>query len=159
MAEGTSDPEVLRMPSTHTSLHYHLVFSTKERVPLINAKWRNDLHAYLGGIARGLGATPLRVGGVEDHVHLIVGAKPAMSPADLVRDLKRESGKWVRDIIGPDFAWQEGYGGFSVSRWDVERVIEYIANQEEHHRRVTFQEEYLAFLGEQGVAFDPRYLW
>jgi putative transposase len=108
---------MLAMPSTHTSLHIHIVFSTKGRVPLIDAGWRSDLHAYLGGSLKRLEAFPQEIGGVADHVHLLIGIKPVHAIADLVKEAKRVSTEWVRDskhIRG--FAWQEGYGAFSVSK-------------------------------------------
>ena len=147
------------MPSTHTSLHYHLVFSTKNRDPHLAREWRADLHDYLGGCLRTLGATPLRIGGVADHVHLLAGAKPTHAPADLVRELKKASTAWIREHHVAAFAWQEGYGAFTISRSVVDAVARYIDNQEEHHRTRTFQEEYRTFLDELGIPYDPKYLW
>src|SRR5690348_9706941 len=104
------------MPSTYLSLHYHLVFSTKGRVPSIDAAWRSDLHAYLGGTIRGLGGVPEAIGGVADHVHLLVGLKATHCLADVIRELKKAASIWVHEKIGAgDFAWQEGYAAFTVS--------------------------------------------
>lgn len=147
------------MPSTHLSLHYHLVFSTKERLPTIVTDIRPRLHAYLGGIVNGLGGVPLDVGGVADHVHLIVGLKATHCLADVMRTLKGDSSRWMHDEGIRRFEWQEGYGGFTVSRPNVEGVREYIRTQEEHHRKRTFQEEYREFLVKHDIAFDERYLW
>ena len=148
------------MPSTHTSLHYHLVFSTKERIPSVHAEIRDRVHAYLGGVIRGIGGTPLEVGGVADHVHLLVGLKPTHVLADVMRVLKGDSSKWLHAELGVrDFAWQEGYGAFTVSKSGVDAVREYVRNQEEHHRKRTFQEEYLEFLEKMGIEYDERYLW
>lgn len=147
------------MPSTHTCLHFHTVFSTKDRFPSILAGWRERLHEYLGGSLRGLGGMPLRVGGVADHVHMLFGLKPICAPADIVREVKKASTSWIREAFDRKFQWQEGYGAFSVSREDVPAIDAYIANQEEHHRVKTFQEEYLEFLRQQGIPYDPKYLW
>jgi putative transposase len=148
------------MPSTHTSLHYHLVFSTRDRVPSIRTEVRERVHAYLGGVIRGIGGTPLEVGGVADHVHLVIGLKPVHPLADVMRTLKGDSSKWMHSEIGiRDFAWQEGYGAFTVSQSNVEAVRAYVRNQEEHHRKRTFQEEYVEFLQKMGLEYDDRYLW
>jgi len=151
---------MLAMPSTHTSLHIHVVFSTKGRVPSIDNAWRSDLHAYIGGCLKRLDAFPQDIGGVADHVHLLIGIKPVHAIADLVKETKRVSTEWVREskrIRG--FAWQEGYGAFSVSKSAVPSVREYIQKQEKHHQRQTFQEEYREFLEKHGIDFDERYLW
>ncbi len=109
---------------------------------------------------RGLSATPLQVGGTADHVHLLVGLKATHAVADLVREVKKASAHWVHESTGDSkFAWQEGYGAFSVSRRDLPKTVEYIQGQEEHHRVKTFQEEYLSFLAEEGIEYDPKYLW
>ena len=147
------------MPSTHVSLHYHIVFSTKNRFPYIETAWRPRLHEYLGGTVRGLGGVPLQVGGVTDHVHLLVGLKAIHAVADIVREVKKASNSWVQETLDRKFQWQEGYGAFTVSRGDIGEVSACIASQEEHHRKRTFQEEYLAFLEEQGIEYDPRYVW
>ncbi len=148
------------MPSTHTSLHYHLVFSTKERAPIIHPDIRDRVHAYLGGVIRGIGGTPLEVGGVADHVHLVIGLKPTHVLADVMRALKGDSSKWIHaELRVRDFAWQEGYGAFTVSKSGVERVREYVRNQEEHHRKRTFREEYLDLLEKMEIEYDERYLW
>lgn len=147
------------MSSTHTSLLHHLVFATKNREPLLTGEWRPRLHEYLGGIARGLGGTPLGVGGVADHVHLLVGLKPVHRLSDFMRELKKTSSIWIAETIPlPSFRWQEGYGAFSVSASARQEVQNYIARQEEHHRLWTFREEYLAMLRKSGVEFDERYL-
>ncbi|SRR5260221_1423423 len=147
------------MASTHVSLRYHIVFSTKNRLPFIENAWRPRLHEYLGGTVRGLGGVPLQVGGVADHVHLLVGLKAIHAVADIVREVKKASNSWVQESLDRKFQWQEGYGAFTVRRSDIGEVTDYIASQEEHHRKRTFQEEYLAFLEEQGIEYDPRYLW
>jgi len=147
------------MSSTYLSLHYHLVFSTKDRTPLIEASWRNRLHEYLGGTVEGLKGFPQGVGGMADHVHLLVGLKATHCLADFMRELKKASSAWVHDEIGMrPFAWQEGYAAFTVSASARTAVRNYIANQEDHHRKKTFQEELVEMLKKAGVEYDPRYL-
>jgi REP element-mobilizing transposase RayT len=148
------------MPSTHTSLHYHLIFSTKERAPSILPDLRGRMHAYLGGVIRGIGGVALDIGGTADHVHLVVGLKPTHTLADVLRILKADSSKCVHEELGvKDFAWQEGYGAFTVSKSDLDAVGKYVQDQEEHHRKRSFQEEYRALLEKHGIDFDERYLW
>lgn len=148
------------MPSTHLSLHYHIVFSTKDRRPMIATTWRERLHAYLGGVVRNVEGIPESIGGMDDHVHLLLGLRATHSLAAVIRDVKAVSSRWVHEEIGPaDFAWQEGYGAFTLSASQRDQVREYIARQEEHHRRRTFQEEYIELLQRSGVEYDARYLW
>ena len=129
------------MPSTHLSLHYHLIFSTKNRHPFIDASWRGRFHAFLGGTIRNLGGTAEIVGGTGDHVHLLAGLRANHTLADVLRDIKSVSSHWVHDTVGVrEFVWQDGYGAFTVSASLIGRVKSYIAQQEEHHRKKTFQE-------------------
>ena len=148
------------MPSTHTSLHFHIVFSTKDRFPHITAKIRNDLFAFLGGCVKTANGYPLAINGTDDHVHLLVGLRATHCLADFVQDVKQASSKWVHKSIGIEqFAWQPGYGAFTVSASNIDSVIKYIAGQEEHHRTKSFQEEYVTFLNKHGVKYDEKYLW
>lgn len=147
------------MSSTYLSLHYHLVFSTKNREAIIAPEWRARLHDYLGGTMRGLGGFPEGVGGVADHVHLLVGLKATHCLADVMRELKKATSSWVHDEIGlRAFAWQEGYAGFTASATSREAVRHYIANQEEHHRAKSFREELIEMLNKAGIEYDPKYL-
>jgi REP element-mobilizing transposase RayT len=147
------------MPSTYLSLHYHLVFSTKDREPWIEFAWRSRIHEYLGGTVRGLGGFPEIIGGVADHVHLLVGLNATHRLADFVRELKKASSVWVHDELKlPSFAWQEGYAAFTVSATARDAVRDYIAHQEEHHRGKTFREELVGMLERAGVEYDARYL-
>src|SRR5438552_9952391 len=147
------------MSSTHLSLHYHLVFRTKNHESVITSAWRDRLHAYLGGVIRTLGGAPEAVGGVADHVHLLVGLRATHTLADVLREMKSVSSAWVHEDAGvSSFAWQEGYGGFTVSASQLEKVRVYIQRQEEHHRTRTFREEYIELLQRSGVEFDERYL-
>ena len=129
-------------------------------MPLIERDWRERLHSYLGGVARNVDAIPEAVGGIADHVHLLLGLRATSCVADVVRDLKAVSSRWVHGEIGqPKFAWQEGYGAFTVSPSQCEAVRDYIARQEEHHRVRTFQEEYVELLKRSGWEYDERFLW
>ena len=148
------------MPSTFLSLNYHIIFSTKDREPIIPPPWRDELHAYLGGILRDLGGVAQQVGGTADHVHVLAGLKATHCLADVLRDVKSGSSRWIHDEKRiRSFGWQEGYGAVTVSPSDLARVRRYIARQEEHHRKRTFQEEFREFLDKCGIAYDERYLW
>jgi putative transposase len=148
------------MPSTHLSLHYHLIFSTKDRFPVIAKDWRNQLHAFLGGEVRKIDGIAETIGGTNDHVHLLVGLRATHRLCDVLEDIKSGSSKWVHEEFGVSkFAWQVGYGAFTVSASKIGVVKNYIDNQEEHHKVKTFQEEYRWFLEESGVEFNEKYLW
>ena len=130
------------MPSTHHSLHDHVVFCTKNRADSIATAWRERQHANLGGVVRNVEGVPEAIGGVADHVHLLIGLRATACLADVVRDVKAVSSKWVHEEIGEcSFACQEGYGAFTVSASQRDAVRDYIAKQEEHHRKRTFQDE------------------
>lgn len=134
------------MPDTYTKLRYHLVFSTKNRAPLITEEVREELYAYLGGILRGNGGILLVVGGMPDHVHLLAGWKTSISLAMMMQLLKTNSSKWMNERPGVtpgSFAWRTGYGAFSVSASKEPEVRRYILTQEQHHRKVSFQEEFV----------------
>jgi putative transposase len=146
------------MGSTFYSLHYHIVFSTKERRPLIRPEWRPRLHEYLGGTVRGMGGVAEAIGGVEDHVHLLVSLKTTDAPAELVRELKKASSVWAAGKYELGFAWQEGYSIFSASWTHVPILRRYIANQEAHHRKLAFADELKRLLEKNGVKYDPKYL-
>ena len=147
------------MASTYLSLHYHIVFSTKDRVSSILPEWLARLHQYLGGLVNGLGGVAQSVGGVADHVHLLVGLKATHCLADFMRELKKQSSVWVHTEVGaPGFAWQEGYAAFTVSPNSRSGVRGYIENQEEHHRQKSFREELMELLQRAGVEYDERYL-
>jgi putative transposase len=139
----------------------HLVFSTKDRQPLLGASIRPALHAYLATVARNAGCECYRDGGVADHVHLAIRLSRTVTIAKLVEELKTSSSKWVK-AQAPGlavFSWQRGYGAFSVGPSDLDALRAYIDGQEEHHRTRTFQEEYRAFLTKYAVEFDERYVW
>lgn len=147
------------MASTYLSLHYHLVFSTKNRAPIIAVEWRTRLHQYLGGAVLGLGGISQAVGGVENHVHLLVGLKSTHCLADFTRELKKASSIWVHQEIGlKAFAWQDGYAAFTVSATVRNAVQRYIANQEIHHQTNSFRDELIASLCKAEIEYDPKYL-
>jgi REP element-mobilizing transposase RayT len=149
------------MPQSFTCLHYHLVFGTKHREPVITPEIRPRLWEYLGGITRGEGGTAVAVGGTADHVHLLVRLHQQTAVADFMRQVKSNSSGWAHDTF-PDvrgFWWQGGYGAFTVSLSGLDQVKAYIANQEEHHRTVTFQDEFRDLLIRHGIEFDEKYLW
>lgn len=149
------------MANTYTALHYHIIFSTKNREPWLVPDIEQRVWAFIGGIARTHNMTALQVGGVEDHVHALVTAPPTIAPFQIAQFLKGESSKWIHEEFSAlrDFGWQDGYGAFTVSKSNLPDVISYILNQREHHRQKTFQEEYLDFLQKNGIGYDERYLW
>jgi len=146
------------MGSTYLSLHYHIIFSTKHRRPLIHARWRGVLHEYLGGTVRGLNGVARSIGGVDDHVHLLVSLDANHRIKDFLRELKKGSSIWAARNHCPDFAWQEGYAAFTESDNRREELRRYIESQEEHHRKVPFIEELRRLLEEHRVEYDPKYL-
>lgn len=139
----------------------HLVFSTKHRRPLLATDLRPALFAYQAGTLKNLKSPAIVIGGIEDHIHILFLLSKAAALADVVEELKTSSSIWFKQQAGGtrDFAWQPGYAAFSVSESNVAAVAEYIRTQEEHHRRMTFQDELRAILTKHGVEFDERYLW
>jgi len=149
------------MPQSLSYLLTHIVFSTKDRAPVLDATVRPALHAYLATVARNVDCECFRVGGVADHVHLAVRLSRTITMAQLVEELKTSSSKWLKTQSPAlsAFTWQRGYGAFSVGPSDLDALLHYIDNQEEHHRTRTFQDEYRAFLTKYGIAYDERYVW
>ena len=149
------------MANTYSQLFYHVVFSTKGRLKFIGQEIEERVWAYLGGIARKHRLTALQIGGIEDHAHGLVMAKPVVAPFEIPMWLKGESSKWIHDEFSrlSKFGWQDGYGIFSVSKSNVPAVIDYIKNQRAHHRNQTFEEEYLSLLKLHGVDFDERFVF
>ncbi len=146
------------MGSTFSSLRAHIVFSTKERRPFIRDDWRAGLHGYLGGTIKGLSAIPEAIGGVGDHVNLLVSYGPVLAIADFVRELKKASSVWAAENHESAFRWQDGYSVFSVSASQKQRVTSYIETQEEHHRKLSFREELESLLIRHEIEFRPEYL-
>ncbi|REJ96069.1 MAG: IS200/IS605 family transposase [Planctomycetota bacterium] len=150
------------MPQSLAQIYLHIIFSTKDRRPFLqDADLRSALHAYLAGACNNLECPAIEVGGVEDHVHVLCRLGRVLTIADLLRELKKESSKWVKDRSSDlqAFSWQTGYGAFSVSPSHVEPLRTYIATQAEHHRRETFQDEFRRLLRKYGVEYDERYVW
>jgi REP element-mobilizing transposase RayT len=149
------------MPQSLARLHVHLVFSTKNRETILHDAVRESLHAYMATVLQNLGCPPVLINSVEDHVHILFDLARTVSVSEAVEEVKKHSSKWIK-TQGTDFAnfaWQAGYGAFAVSESNVGVVREYIASQQEHHRKRSFQEEYRLFLERHGVAFDERYVW
>jgi len=150
------------MPQSLSQIYLHLIFSTKNRLPFLRPlDLRREMQAYLAGVCRNQDCPPLIVGGVEDHVHVLCNLGRQMPVADLIRELKRDSSKWMK-THGREYAefqWQNGYGAFSVSPSHVPALQQYIKDQEEHHRQETFQDEFRRLLKKYGVAYDERYVW
>ncbi len=148
------------MPQSLHSNFAHIVFSTKNREPMIGGKVAGRIHSYLAGIVQDQGAVLIAINGMPDHVHLLIGLRATHRLADVVRDIKAASSEWVhQEIRQAVFSWQEGYGAFTVSASQLDVVKQYIANQAEHHRKRSFQEEYREMLVKSGVEFDEKYLW
>jgi REP-associated tyrosine transposase len=149
------------MSHSYISALYHCVFSTKERRKTITAGLQERLWPYMGGIARENQMRSLAIGGIEHHIHLLLSIPSTLSIAKATQLIKGGSSKWVHDTFPEhkDFEWQEGYGAFTVGISQVSDTKKYIANQREHHRTKTFQEEFIAFLEKHGIEYDPRYVW
>ncbi|MEZ2346661.1 IS200/IS605 family transposase [Terriglobus sp. RCC_193] len=145
------------MPQSLTFLLIHIIFSTKDRMPTIRNP--RDLHAYLATVARNLGCECFRVGGTADHVHLAIGLSRTITIADLISELKTSSSQWMKTQGAINFAWQRGYGAFTLGKSDLDALVRYIDNQEEHHRKIDFRDELRAILKRYGVEHDEQYLW
>jgi putative transposase len=146
------------MGHTYCSSLYHCVFSTKGRRKTITPDLQDRLWTYIGGIARENGMTALAVGGADDHAHLLVEIPATLAVSTAMREIKRGSSLWMHEAM-PQFAWQEGYGAFSIGHSQIEPTVRYIAGQQEHHRRRDFQAEFLAILKKHRIEYDPRYVW
>lgn len=149
------------MPGTFTQLYVQVVFAVKGRENLIDSSWKIQLHKYIAGIIKGKKQKSIIVNGMPDHIHAFIGLKPAMAISDLVRDIKNNASNFVNDhrFVKGKFSWQDGYGAFSYSHSHIGNVYNYILNQEKHHKKKTFKEEYLEFLKKFEVEFDERYLF
>lgn len=149
------------MANTYTQLNIHAVFVVKGRNNCLSQKIRPELFKYISGILTNLGQYSLAVNGYKDHVHIFFEMKPEQSLSDIMRVVKSNSSKWINEnnMVAGQFEWQKGFGGFSYSRSQRNNVIQYIMNQEEHHREKTFREEYLEFLEQFEVDFDEQYLF
>ncbi len=147
------------MSHTHTNLLIHVVFSTQGYLPLITSDKRAELFAYMGGLVKELKGKPIIINGMSDHVHLLILLPPNVSVSDAMRFVKANSSRWLNERSGKKFAWQKGFGAFSVSRLSVDAVVKYIKNQEHHHRKFDFRTEFVSLLDKNAVEYDERYLW
>ena len=148
------------MSDSYTNLLYHIVFSTKDRRPLITPEYELRLYDYIGGTLRRAGGISLELNGTEDHIHLLAKLRPDRAVSDVLRDLKANASGWMHDVFPSlkDFSWQRGYGAFTVSQSNVEEVRRYIAKQKEHHRRVSFRDEFIQFLQANGIEYNERFI-
>lgn len=149
------------MPSTFSQIYIQVVFAVKGRENLIANNYKTELHKYIAGIIKGKGQKSIIVNGMPDHIHAFIGLRPAMAISDLVRDIKNNSSNFINDhkFGKGKFAWQEGYGAFSYSHSHIGKVYDYILNQETHHKKKTFKEEYVGFLKKFEVEYDEKYLF
>lgn len=147
------------MPQSLATILVHAVFSTKDRTPWLAPAIRHDLHPYIVGVLANIGCPSIQTGGVEDHVHILFRLSRTVTLAQVVEKTKTSTSKWIKPRGVPGFAWQAGYGAFSVAPTEADRVVAYIRGQDEHHRRVSFQDELRGLLREAGMEFDERYLW
>ena len=149
------------MANTYTQIHIQFVFAVRNRQSLIHKEWKEELYKYMTGIVQNNEHKMLQINGMPDHVHLFIGMRPSQSLSDLMRVVKGESSEWVnkKGFVKEKFSWQAGYGAFSYAKSEVPRVIRYIQNQEEHHRKKTFREEYVDFLEAFEIKYDERFIF
>lgn len=148
------------MSQSYTNLLYHIIFSTKDRRPVITEDYQPRLYEYIGGILRGTGGVSLGINGTDDHVHVLTKLRPDRALSDVLRDLKVNATGWMHDVFPAleAFSWQRGYASFTVSHSNVDEVRGYIARQKEHHHRISFRDEFVQFLKANGIEYDDRYL-
>ena len=149
------------MPQSLAKNYVHLIWSTKNREPIIDKNIKDDLHAYMAGICNKLECYAMEIGGIEDHVHIVCKLFRKLPLMKLIEEVKSHSSKWMKTKGDQyqNFYWQNGYGAFSVNPKEIDVVINYIKNQEEHHKKQTFQDEYKAFLNQYKIEYDERYMW
>jgi REP element-mobilizing transposase RayT len=147
------------MSHTHTNLLTHAVFSTQGFLPVITDEMKSELYAYIGGLVKELKGKPIIINGMSDHIHLLISLPPNVSISDAMRFIKSNSSRWIRQRFGIKFAWQKGFGAFSVSRSNVDAVARYILEQEQHHRKFDARKELVSMLVKNGIEYDERDLW
>ncbi|MEA1896232.1 MAG: IS200/IS605 family transposase [Bacteroidota bacterium] len=149
------------MAQSLSQLYTHVVFSTKKHFPFIKSEIEAELYAYIGGTIKKIGGIPFMINGMDDHIHIFSTLPRTVALSKLVEDIKRNSSRWIKTKGGAyrNFAWQNGYAGFSVSSSKKDTIVRYIANQKEHHKVVSYKEEVLKFLQENNINYDERYLW
>ncbi|KXK44017.1 MAG: transposase IS200-family protein [Chlorobi bacterium OLB5] len=149
------------MGQSLTKNYIHIIFSPKYNYPFIKSPVESELHSYIGGICRKLECTPVKIGGYTDHVHIVCLLSKKIALMKLIEEIKSHSSKWMKTKgeLLKKFYWQDGYGAFSVNPYEIDKVVLYIENQHEHHRKKSFKEEYLTFLKKYKVEYDERYIW
>ncbi len=149
------------MANTYTQIHIQTVFAVQDRQSLVKNEWKDDLYKYMTGIIQNNEHKVLQINGMPDHVHILFGMRPTQSLSELMKQVKQDSSKWINNkgFVNGKFSWQSGYGAFSYSKSELPSVINYIKNQEEHHKKVTFQDEYLRLLKDFNIEFDERYIF
>jgi putative transposase len=149
------------MANTYTQIHIHFVFAVKFRDGIISSQWKNTLYKYITGTIHNNNHKLLAINGTSDHIHILIGLRPSQSISDLMKDVKQSSSKWINEnkLAKGHFEWQEGYGAFSHSKSQINKVIDYIDNQESHHKKLTFKEEYLDFLKKFEVDYDEKFVF
>lgn len=149
------------MNGTYSQIYIQVVFAVKGRENLIMESWKDDLHKYIAGIIKGKNQKPIIVNGMPDHIHAFIGLKPPMRISDIVRDIKNNASNFINDkrLVPDHFSWQEGYGAFSYSHSHINKVFQYILNQEQHHIKKTFRQEYIGLLKKFEIEYDERYLF
>jgi putative transposase len=149
------------MAGTYTQIYIQAVFAVKGRENLISNSWKNELYKYVAGIIKGKGQKPIIINGMPDHTHVFMGLQPSVALSDVVRDIKNNSTNFINEnrFVNGKFSWQAGYGAFSYSRSQIDRVHDYILNQEKHHTRKTFKDEYLTMLKKFEIQYDEKYLF
>jgi REP element-mobilizing transposase RayT len=148
------------MANPYTQIHIHTVFAVQNRLSLINKNWQEELYKYITGIITNNGHKLLQIGGMQDHIHIFFGMRPTQSLSNLMQDIKGDSSKWINEkrFVKGKFSWQEGYGAFSYGKSQIDDVVQYIQNQEKHHAKRDFQNEYLELLKLFSVEYDERYI-
>ena len=148
------------MANTYTQIHFQVVFAVQNRHSLINKNWEDELYKYITGIIQNYDHKVLQINGMPNHIHVLFGMRPTQSLSDLMKKIKGDSSKWInqKGFVRGKFSWQAGYGGFTYSKSQLPNVIQYIKNQKEHHKRISFSEEYLNLLKEFEVEYDERYV-
>ena len=149
------------MANTYTQIHIHAVFAVQNRLSLIRDQWKDELYKYITGIVQNNNHKLLIINGMPDHIHILFGLRPAQSISDLLQDIKGSSSKWINDrrFVKGKFSWQEGYGAFSYAKSDLHRVTSYIENQQNHHGKKSFTEEYIDLLEEFGIDYNEKYIF
>jgi REP element-mobilizing transposase RayT len=147
------------MSHTYSNQLYHIVFSTKERLPLINSEYKAEIHAYISSLIKEKGGKILAINSMPDHVHLLIAMPPDISVSDVMKFVKANSSRWMKQRFGKPFAWQKGFGSFTVSRSGIDAVLKYIRDQEMHHRKTDFRNEFVSMLERNQVEFDEEFLW